>query len=180
MPMSKEDNKKRTQWYHEHHFFTRCLSQDAYTFSGRYLCAECSKKQKEYKKKYGLEHKEELSLYQKQKKEKYTSIGLCVVCGTPNDTANKRCSVCSAKARECARKYRQKKTNYQPNRGSNGLCYHCNKREPVDGYRVCESCLADLRKLKHNQRPKENHPWRKLNQDDVCKIMARSSRTTGK
>ena len=180
MPMSKEDAKKRVQWYLEHHFCTRCLCQDAYTLSGRYLCADCTEKQKQYKKRYGESHKEELSNYQKQKREKYISMGLCVVCGKPNDTKNKRCSVCSAKARECARKYRQIKTGCQPNRGSNGLCYHCNKKEPVDGYRVCKSCLAELRKLKHDQKPKENHTWRKLNQDDVCKILGKSSQQTGK
>lgn len=145
--MTKKETQKETRkWLKEHHLCKECYSKDAYTLSGRTLCAECAAKaaeRKRFAKAKNAEYKQrQIEAVKKWRKEKAES-GLCSRCGKrKTDGIHKTCDYCRYKMKQRRREERAKvaTTNYP--RGENGYCWQCNKNMALPGYRLCQECYS--------------------------------------
>lgn len=75
-------------------------------------CAEERRKevQRRHSRKYGKNHREELSQYQKARRTWLKEHGICVSCGNEDAVEGLTlCQKCREKSNESGRKYRQKK-----------------------------------------------------------------------
>ena len=118
----------RPYWLHSMGYCTRCKTKDAYTMTGHWLCAECSKLKAERRRKANqLNDKNgKARELRKQRRE----AGVCTMCGGelfPDDGA--RCSQCSAKQHGYQQRYKDRhrgESDINIPRGSNVICYQCN------------------------------------------------------
>ena len=98
----------------------------------------------EYHKRYWAEHSEEINKKRKLLHEERKANGICVCCGKRQISKNStyQCTECMLKDRTRHIK------RYKANGGSThetfemmGLCKKCGKEKPVEGYKLCKSCL---------------------------------------
>lgn len=93
------------------------------------------------------EQKDRMNARQRETRKAYKAAGLCSTCGRPrDDTRWMRCSRCRASGRRYQEKI-HRKAGHLPKCLLDGVerCAHCGKAAPVEGYRLCEKCLADAR-----------------------------------
>ena len=154
--MQTESNKERKRLYNKQyaqrereyckrlHICRYCKSQDAYTLSGRTLCAECAAEEAERKRRKRAKDKE----YRKAQNESVkrwrdnnADKGICSYCGKrKTDGIHKTCDYCRQKLKEQARERRAKTQVSNYPRGENGYCYQCNKNMAIPGYKLCKEC----------------------------------------
>ena len=156
----RERRKRNAEYYKAQGRCPRCGGKDAKTETIGGYCFECLEKNKELERKRSEEHNRKRSERGKRLYNARKAAGLCVKCGKPNDTQKTTCSVCRARKRENEKRARIK-AGIQTDRWNNGLCGHCVKKPVVEGYKLCEDCLARIRAINHKP-PGENHPWRKM------------------
>lgn len=115
----------------------QCGREDAYTMTGRSLCADCaeyfSRKQSEYRKDPDKWAK--MQACKKDIRETRKANGLCPMCGKSANSGYVLCDSCRAKRRNYMNRY-----NNHPPRGEYGICWRCNKRESIPGKRLCPEC----------------------------------------
>lgn len=136
------EKKKDNKWYYEYRkrigVCTRCGKQDDFTLLGRTICAECLKKRNNNKK-----YQDTYPKYKEKYIAKLKQNHKCIRCGAKllDNSKKLTCERCARKQSEYDRKKRIiSGVNYP--RGDNGLCFQCNKRPAVEGYRLCEECYA--------------------------------------
>ena len=127
----------------EAHLCRNCKQQDAYTLGGRTYCAECAAKEAERKRRWRAADGGEANRRGNVRwKEHMLAEGRCIYCGRVKpDDGRKTCAWCLRKM-SAKRRDRMVQTGMNWPRGSNGLCYQCNKREVVKGKRLCAECMA--------------------------------------
>lgn len=151
-----EQEKERYQQRKEKHLCTRCQKQDAYTLSGKTLCFECSRKNREHCKEYYSKNSKELIEKDKEKRAKCALQGICTNCKKRKaEDGFKLCQVCQAKRR---REY--KKTAERQGVVTDEMlpyldvCHKCRRKPLMKGKNVCESCYEKLLKCLEKARMK--------------------------
>ncbi len=129
-----------------------CGQEDAYTMAGRTYCFDCAKKQRIAKQKARNDPQTRRKMLDQHTHMKDTrkANGLCPTCGRKTDGEHALCPYCRAKARKSTARHRAKQNpsvNYP--RGSNGICFQCNKAPVMDSKKLCADCYAV--KLRHCQ-----------------------------
>lgn len=147
----------------------KCKAQDAYTLSGRIMCAECAEKsnagRRAWRRKHGAEIQEEANRRNRERYWRRREQGLCVRCGKPSGEAQ-MCGKCKAKNNgERNDKHHREGMTPAGLRGKDGKCYFCVDAPAAEGFRVCEKCLERLREMTRNRQRTDNsgHYWRRDN-----------------
>lgn len=125
------------------HICRGCKKQDAYTLGGRTYCEECAAKEAERKRRWReADGGEANRRIRRTTDERRRAEGRCITCGRVKpDDGRVTCAWCLRKMSE-KRRDRMVQSGMNWPRGSNGLCYQCNKREVVKGKRLCAECMA--------------------------------------
>lgn len=122
------------------HICVSCKKQDAYTLAGRAYCFECNEEKNAKARKRRAENREK---YIQKDRERYRSLkeqGVCMQCGKPLDRDGVFCKRCNMRRnRRYAKASREEKKINWP-RGSNGICWQCNKEPVLNGKRLCKAC----------------------------------------
>lgn len=142
----------------EAHICRRCKGQDAYTLAGRAYCAECAALKSQRAREYRAKDKNVQRVRSKIAREEYIEQGRCSRCGGENNTGGRTCTRCRVHFK--LMRIEKRKSNYP--RGSNGICWQCNKEPVIVGKKLCQRCYEVKMKCleKANQVKPENHPWR--------------------
>lgn len=102
----------------------------------------------EYHKKYKKEHREQQNKRKRELRAERKASGICVECGKRPIAENSetRCIDCLLKFKRRDEEHRRKKGSL-PRELFDGvnLCQKCGKDRPVDGYKLCKSCLEKNR-----------------------------------
>lgn len=115
----------------------QCGKQDAYTLNGRSRCSVCAEASRARDRaRYETHGSYEA---QKAKREKRAANGLCVRCGRIAPTGRRVCQLCVGHTNKNLRKRRISDGMNWP-RGSNGICWTCNKEPVLEGKKLCQSC----------------------------------------
>lgn len=150
---NKEYAQDRKKWLYEHKMCIDCKSQDAFTLMGKKRCADCIEKAR--KRRSGRE----------VHRDYWLEMGLCMVCGNPNDNGEKCCQKCHERfvsmSREAHKFHGQgRNTDHDSNPKmprsewvKNGFCYICGDKKQ-DGIKVCENCHQRLIKQRMEQKEK--------------------------
>lgn len=146
----------RKRWLHSQGVCVNCLTVDAYTMAGRWLCAECAEMKRERCKEYRTNNKEKFSAYFSKRRETAKRDGLCRDCGAPAYNGTLYCYAHLWRHRIAQRKYREKSRPYK----RDGQCLWCDA-DAVEGYKYCKDCLERKREIlaRNRKPPGENHPW---------------------
>lgn len=138
---------------------TGCGTRDAYTISGRALCAECAEKSREKYRRNAQKRIRQVVEYQKCRRKRWEESGLCTVCGkyTPKD-GYKMCERCLEKSSQYAKK---RVKPLIP-----GICSRCRSNPVLEGHKLCAVCYEDvckgLEKARAvSQERNGGHVWRK-------------------
>lgn len=129
----------------------KCGKRDAYTISGRTLCAECCEKRKN--RKIGEEERQHRKDYLRNRREVFAAQHKCTGCGAQlkeNDT-HKRCATCRAYLRKKSAELRDKNGVLRRELyGEMDVCMKCGKpRTPGlktkrgEPSKLCAACYAD-------------------------------------
>lgn len=125
----------------KHHICTVCGNEDAYTMVGRSLCSECADKFAKYRKER-LKDPDKKKKAKESKKKLYDmrkEQGLCPYCGKKATGGFVTCDRCRLKSRKASNMSNEKKYGTRP-RGEYGVCWTCNKKEVMQGKRLCKDC----------------------------------------
>lgn len=101
----------------------------------------------DYNKKYKEEYKSELNAKQRQLRAEKKANGICTRCGKrPVQEGKTKCIECLLKLREYSIN-RNREQGRLPRELLNevDLCKKCSKSKPVEGYKLCETCLEQAR-----------------------------------
>lgn len=123
------------------HVCVQCGEQDAYTLNGRARCAVCAEKNLAGKKT--KEANEKSCARMKELYKRRAEQGVCTHCGGKVDDGYITCKRCRIRGSNMIREKNIENGANWP-RGSNGICYVCNKEHVLDGYKVCKSCYDKL------------------------------------
>ena len=167
----REEKLLDYRWCREHHICTACKKKDAYTIAGRTYCAECTEKRNARRRITESGQKKSRSDYDRARKERLASNGVCIQCGKrKTEDGKKICAFCGSIRN---RKARQRRRDLNPDinwpRGDNGICYVCNRRPATNGMRTCTECrekmIANLNKSYRGAGPTaprpSDHPFKK-------------------
>lgn len=137
------------------HRCIQCGKQDAYTLNGRARCSVCADKGKVADRKRYQTHNG--SEAQKKVRENRASKGLCVRCGRIAPPGRRTCALCISHTNQNLRDKKIAEGMNWP-RGSNGICWTCNKEPVMEGKKICQSCYEKT--MKSQQMATE---WHKKN-----------------
>lgn len=124
-----------------------CKKQDAYTLNGHAYCYECNEIRNEKARQRRAENREryvetERAHYRDTKEKR-----LCTSCGKPLDRPGVFCRRCNKKRNwKYARRRREAEQINWP-RGSNGICWQCNKEPVWNGKRLCKDCYDKANRI---------------------------------
>jgi len=156
-----------------HHLCVWCKQEDAYTMTGRALCAECAQKQAARLRKWRADNIETAHKQDAEKRAVRVEEGYCIKCGKRKAApGHKQCKACTAKAIARERNRRiENGVNYP--RGGNGFCFLCNKVPAIEGKHLCKDCYdrAIDRASKAReaaQAKKAAHVWNRMK----CRVRA--------
>lgn len=123
-----------------------CGKEDAYTMSGRSMCADCCEKMKESHEKFysNPENAEKKRQHARDVRRKRKEEGRCVACGVklPENYSYTRCNKCLAKERG----YDRKGKRNTDIRGTL-VCFQCAKNPPIEGKKLCKECYNKKLKI---------------------------------
>lgn len=136
--MTKSEYDKRIREIAKaEHRCIQCGKQDAYTLNGRARCSVCADKGKiADRKRYQTHNGSEA---QKKVRENRASKGLCVRCGRIAPPGRRVCALCISHTNQNLRDKKIAEGMNWP-RGSNGICWTCNKEAVMEGKKICQSC----------------------------------------
>lgn len=142
--MTKSEYDKRIREIAKaEHRCIQCGKQDAYTLNGRSRCSVCSDKGKlADRKRYQTHNSLEA---QKKVREKRAANGLCVRCGRIAPPGRRTCALCISHTNQNLQDRRIAEGMNWP-RGSNGICWTCNKEPVMEGKKICQSCYEKTMK----------------------------------
>lgn len=149
-----EYNKRERENRKREHLCIQCGKQDAYTLNGRSRCAVCAENARNSDKR---RNKTKRNDAHRKRMERWIAEGKCSRCGRekiPGYSLCKRCII-SMNAKKRAKKI-EDGMNWP--RGSNGICWTCNKNKVIPGRKLCEECY---RKTLDAQ--KKADEWHKIN-----------------
>lgn len=162
----------KSEWYKllkDAHLCTNCKCQDAYTLAGRSHCYDCTLKDRERHRKWRStpEGRAAKSERNKQWSERNKALGLCVKCGIRKPQIGRlMCKACVVK-RDNRRREQQIQDGMNWPRGSNGICWQCNKRPVLEGMKLCQECydskLKILQEIPEEARERGRDMFRRLN-----------------
>lgn len=137
-----EENETKREWSamrKSAHLCVHCGRQDKRTLNGMSSCLQCAtKRNKRQRETYDKEHQKELRAARAQKKR---DAGLCTECGGQKEDPNMAlCCTCRVKAKLRTAK-RKIERGWLP-RGSNGMCYQCNREKVMEGKKLCPACYT--------------------------------------
>ena len=122
------------------HRCIQCGKQDAYTLNGRSRCSVCADKGKIADRKRADTHWSYEA--QKEVREKRAAKGLCVRCGRIAPPGRRTCQLCTFNTNRNLRNAKIAAGMNWP-RGSNGICWTCNKEPVLSGKKLCRSCYEN-------------------------------------
>lgn len=136
-------DSKQTREYLKHaKRCIKCWKMDAYTLNGHTLCADCTEKDNERKRKERSRNPYKYRDEQKKIRDKRREEGKCIRCGLKLQSGYSfmTCPTCRILTRNRLRNIR---ADTDKNiRGQNGICYQCNKKPVMDGKKLCEDCYS--------------------------------------
>ncbi len=155
----------RQAYYRARQRCVRCGTQDAFTLIGKRLCADCTEKAARYSSKYGKEHREKRTEYQREWARKRVEAGLCPRCGKPAENGYSRCARC--RARDNAQRAKKRRENgVSPYYLRDGICYTCKRRPALDGKKLCRECyeksVKSMAKAREAQKEMGANAWVEL------------------
>ena len=101
--INRSYNRERYYWLKENGFCVTCGSR--YSEPGQVRCAECKRKDDEYKAgRYGVWYSKFKQMHQRR-----IEAGLCITCGAPAVDGRQRCENCLARHRDYQRVYKLRK-----------------------------------------------------------------------
>lgn len=121
----------------------KCQKQDGYTLAGRSYCFECAAKMNKLNSVYRERDKEKINKKNTVQRDYWRKNGMCTHCGKilPPNYKYLHCVVCRARKRNTQRK-RRIGTDVNYPRGSNGICWQCNKEPVMEGSKLCKDCYS--------------------------------------
>ena len=122
----------------------------------------------EYQKRYYEEHRSQELERKKKTREDRKANGLCTYCGKRPLTEGSKahCIECLIKLRKRSME-RNRKKGLTPKKLFDGidLCKKCGKEKPVEGYKLCESCLEKARQaIELGRSRRKRDPFRETNE----------------
>lgn len=154
----KEQNaiyaRETKAFFHSLHRCSECGTKDAYTMNGRWLCADCAEKYREYNRKYYERNAETVANRSKALRNYRREHHLCTRCGKPlaDDYPYNTCEVCRANdnRKRCKRR-REKGIIPRSQWRELGLCMRCGAPNRMKGLlawehkeiELCEKCYWD-------------------------------------
>lgn len=167
----------------EAHICRECKKQDAYTLAGRTHCSECAEKLRAAKANAWAdpEKREKMLLQKREQLARYRNQNKCLHCGKQLHNGERLCGICRERERRASRKSR--KLHGIVPRLPGIICWQCNKQPLMDGKKLCPSCYErKVKTARENAKKVElkNHPWRKLDHDDVYRASVKSSPPSAK
>lgn len=160
-------------WYKENGICVNCRQQKA--LEGETQCLVCKMDRREksmnYYRSLTVDEKRKHNLSSAIKKQWCRENGICYYCyKRPVEKEKKMCSICLAKNRERARKYRLKHGNNSRDwLSENDVCSFCGSPATY-GYRTCPECRERCVKNLPITRDNSDHIWRKKIKADIARI----------
>jgi len=148
----REYMRETRAFYHSHGRCAECGKADAYTIGGRYRCAECAEKRRQWDAR---KDREKENAKARDLRADRRENGQCTKCGVqlPSGNTYLMCSRCRALDRvRSERKRRSAGVEPRSESFDRGVCYLC--QQPLDGgtaawsVRPLRVCLACARKSK--------------------------------
>lgn len=159
-PEQKERRREIYAYYKSQGRCIKCHKKDERTETVGGYCYDCLEKERARHEKRREQENASKRESNKKKWRERIEAGLCGRCGREKDVVGTLCSVCRARKREDEKRARIK-AGTPTDRWNNGLCGHCVKKPVVEGFKLCEDCLARIRAI-NRKPPGENHPWKKM------------------
>lgn len=136
------DSREVRRYLKNQNLCKSCRKMDAYTMNDHTLCADCMEKAAELKRKQRAKnpykYRDQQNRIRDRRREEYK----CTRCGRmlPPMYLFKTCIECRIKMRNRKRNIAIKKDKNI--RGTNGICYQCNKNPVIEGKKLCEDCYS--------------------------------------